>query len=476
MKLIKPFVFFSALFISSVLLAQLKLPALFSDNMVIQQKADVKFWGWATAGQSISVQTSWNNEKYQTKTNKEGRWDLDIPTPVAGGPYEIAISGEKTLLLKNILVGEVWLCAGQSNMEMPMKGFKGQPVLGSNEDVLKSKNNNIRFISIPRSKKTLPQDDFEGEWKAAEPQTVYCFSATAYYFGRLIEEILDDVPIGLVEVSYGGSCVEAWTSRENALEFNGQKVPDIKDSLKIDNRTPTSLFNGMLHPVIGYTIKGAIWYQGETNYINSKNYTDRFSTMVKEWRNLWGQGDFPFYYTQIAPFDYAVFHKNEKFKEVYSSAYLREAQLKALKVIPNSNMAVLMDIANKTNIHPPNKKVGGERLAYIALSEQYGIKGIGYMPPVMHGIEIKDSLLIVSFDNIPMGITSFGKEVSCFEIAGEDHIFYPAKAKVRSKSVVLSSSDVEKPVAVRYAFKDFVVGQLFSTEGIPVPSFRSDNW
>jgi sialate O-acetylesterase len=313
------------------------------------------------------------------------------------------------------------------------------------------------------------------DWKTAQPETVANFSATAYYFGRLLFELLG-VPIGLVDVSYSGSCIEAWMSPATSESFQDTKIPRPGDSIYSPNRTPTVLFNGMLNPVIGYTIKGVIWYQGETNYINAEQYTKLLSTMVGEWRRLWDQGSFPFYYAQIAPFDYSVFHTTDDYEEKYNSAYLREAQLKAMNSIPNSGMAVLLDIGEKDNIHPMNKEAGGHRLAYWALAKTYGIGGFGFSSPTLKEMNINDNSVIITFDNAPNGITSFGKEISLFEVAGENRQFFPAKAVLARKSVVVYSEDVPKPVAVRYAFKDFIIGELFSTEGLPVSSFRTDNW
>jgi sialate O-acetylesterase len=475
MKFFKIFCIVLFLIITIQSEAKVRLPSLFSDNMVLQQKNDVNIWGWSDAGQEIIISPSWNGKTYTATANIDGEWKILLPTPEAGGPYEISISDEQEIILKNVLIGEVWLCAGQSNMEMPMKGFMGQPVLGSNDDILRSSNPNIRFISVPRSCKTIPQDDFEGQWLKAEPKTVTNFSATAYYFGRLLNEILD-IPVGMVEVSYGGSCVEAWMSKETSGPFEEADIPGPTDSIGIFNRTPTALFNGMLSPVIGFGIKGAIWYQGETNHINPDEYLERFPAMVKEWRSLWQIGDFPFYYAQIAPFDYSGNKTKEEHLEKYNSAYLRESQLKALDEIPNSGMAVLLDAGLEDNIHPDNKEVAGSRLAYIALGKTYGIEGIGYTSPTLRAIEIVGSIVIVSFNNVPNGITSFNKEITLFEIAGEDREFYPAQVILRRKSVVLSSPDVANPVAVRYAFKDYVEGELFSTEGLPVPSFRTDDW
>lgn len=468
-----------ALFIIGLLVqtvsAEVKLPSLFADNMVLQQQSEASIWGWGSPKSKITLVTSWNNLKNEIVADANGKWKIKIKTPVAGGPYDIKISGGNEIVIKNILIGEVWLCSGQSNMEMPMKGFRGQPIIGFNEAILKSKNEKIRLITVPRSSKIEVQDNFEGKWEMAEPKTVAEFSATAYFYGRLLNEILD-VPVGLICVSYGGSCIEAWMSSNTTEIYEGVGIPKPGDTLKAPNRTPSVLFNNMLSPVIGYTIKGVIWYQGETNYINAEKYTRLFSTMVKEWRELWEQGEFPFYYMQIAPFDYKIYKPNAVYQEKFNSAYLREAQLKALDVIPNCGMAVLMDIGEEFCIHPSDKKTGGERLAYISLAQTYGIEGIGYNTPTVKEAVPNDTSVVISFDNMPNGLTSYGKEITTFEIAGEDRIFHPAKAILRSKSVIVYSQDVKKPVAVRYAFKDFVKGELFSNEGIPVSSFRTDNW
>ncbi|MBN1415283.1 MAG: sialate O-acetylesterase [Bacteroidales bacterium] len=467
--------FFVCIFFTAGLKAEIRLPSLFSGNMVLQQQTEVAIWGWAGKGANVILKTSWDGCKYETRTDENGKWKVMIKTPAAGGPYDIKISDGKVKTISNVLIGEVWLCSGQSNMEMPMKGYTGQPVLGSNDAILRSKNTNIRFITVPRSSKTEVQDDFEGRWMQAEPATVVDFSATAYYFARLLHEILD-VPVGLIHVSYGGSCIETWMSRETSEPYLGVDIPQPGDSVKVPNRTPTVLFNSMLSPVIGYTLKGAIWYQGETNYMNPDEYARLFATMVKEWRALWGQGEFPFYYAQIAPFNNRLYKPRQDYYEKLNSAYLREAQLKAMDVIPNCGMAVLMDIGEELCIHPADKKTGSERLAYWALAKTYGIEGIGYASPLFKEMTVNDTSVVLSFYNIPNGLTSFGKEVTTFEVAGNNRVFYPARASLRRTTVVLTCREVKEPVAVRYAFKDFVVGDLFTTEGIPVSSFRTDDW
>lgn len=456
--------------------AAIKLPALFSDNMMLQQQSNAPIWGWADKNQTIKIQTSWDSKTYEVKVDKEGKWKIALQTPAAGGPYEISVSdGAETKSIKNILIGEVWLCSGQSNMEMPLKGFQGQPVKNGNEAIVHSKNNKIRFITIPRATVLTPNEDFVGQWNAASAQNTGDFSATAWYFGSLLQEVLD-VPVGLIHVSYGGSSMEAWMNQEMLKDFAAAKIPTKKEDLAKDpNRVATTLFNGMLSPVIGYGIKGCIWYQGESNYERAGQYKDLMKKMVSSWRGLWQQGDFPFYYCQIAPFNYAQFHPKD-YKDAYNSAFLREAQLKASTDIPNAGMAVLMDIGEENNIHPIHKEAGGSRLGYLALNKTYGITGFEFESPEFKAMEIKDNTVTVSFDKAPNGITANGKEVTGFEIAGSDKVFYSAKAEVRRKSVVLTSDKVAKPVAVRYLFKDFAEAQIFSTGGLPVSSFRTDNW
>ena len=456
--------------------AKIKLPALFSDNMMLQQKSNAPMWGWAEKNENLSIKTSWDSKTYKTKADNQGKWKVELQTPVAGGPFTIEVTqGKEKIVIKNVLIGEVWLCSGQSNMEMPLKGFQGQPVKNGNEIIVKSTNSNIRLITIPRATVLEPLDDFEGKWETASPKSTANFSATAWYFGSLLQEVLQ-VPVGLIHVSYGGSSMEAWMNQEMLKDFESAKIPTKKEDLaKNPNRVPTTLFNGMLSPVIGYGIKGCIWYQGESNYERASEYTALMKKMVSSWRGLWKQGDFPFYYAQIAPFNYAQFHPKDNL-EKYNSAYLREAQLKASAAIPNSGMAVLMDIGVENNIHPMDKEKGGNRLAFQALAKTYGMEGFEFESPKYKSMEIKDNSVTVSFDDVANGITSYDKEVTGFELAGEDKIFYPAKTVVRRKSVVLTSDKVTKPVAIRYLFKDFAKAELFGTGGLPISSFRTDEW
>ncbi|GAB3653810.1 sialate O-acetylesterase [Echinicola sediminis] len=455
--------------------AEVKLPAIFSDNMILQQQMEAPIWGWADAGAEVSIVTSWDGKTYSALANKEGEWNTKLATPEAGGPYTITISDGDEVKLENVLIGEVWLCSGQSNMEMPLKGFSAQPVIGGNEAIVNSRNPSIRLITVPRKSTVEQVKDFEGQWEEAKPSTSSNFSATAWFFGTQLQKVLD-VPVGLIHVSYGGSNIEAWMSEAMLSDFKDEiKIPSKQKDIGEPNRTATALFNGMLSPVVGYGIKGSIWYQGESNYDRPDQYEKLMVKMVEEWRKLWGIGEFPFYYCQIAPFNYGMFHPTEVI-EKNNSAYLRDAQRKAATRIPNSGMAVLMDIGEKDNIHPADKRAGGHRLAYLALAKTYGVEGFEYTSPEFKDMEIKGGTVTVAFDHVPNGITSYGKEVSSFEIAGKDKRFYPATVVLRRKSVLLSSPQVEKPVAIRYAFKDFTEGEIFGTGGLPLSSFRTDDW
>lgn len=469
-----PLILFFVL-ISSALYAEVTLPAFFSDNMLLQQNSQVNIWGKADANKSITIKTSWNKRVLKTTSDESGKWKITVKTPQSDGkPQSITFSDGKLLTLKNILLGELWFCSGQSNMEMPMKGFKNQPVEGSNMDILYSNNDHIRLFTVKRNASLTPLTDVSGKWEIASPETIREFSATAYYFGRLLNRILH-VPVGLIHSSWGGSSAEAWMSEDMLKAFPEVKIPKTEEGIKDKNRTPTMLYNAMIHPLIGMTIKGFIWYQGESNYDRANTYTQMFATLVQGWREKWNQNDtIPFYYCQIAPYDYSLV--TAKGKEVINSAYLREAQLKAEKVIPNSGMAVLMDAGQKDCIHPPKKYIAGERLALLALAKTYHLKGIVAESPVYKSFEIQNDTVQISFDRADMWITAKNGESKLVTIAGNDGVFYPAKAWIVRSKLYAKSEQVKQPVAVRYAFENYAEGDLFGTEGLPVSSFRSDDW
>lgn len=469
------FMLFSLL--SPSLQANITLPSFFSDGMVLQQQTDAAIWGWAKANSTVQVTPSWNKKKYTTTAGSDGKWKLKVATPAAGGPYEITISDGSPVTIKNILIGEVWLCSGQSNMEMPMKGYRDQPILGSNDAVFNSANDQVRLYTVPRSVKTIAQDSTKNSnWKIAGPETVSNFSAVAYHFGKILQERLK-VPVGLINISYGGSSAEAWMSPEALKVFPELVVPAVADSSKVNNRTPTTLYNGMLKPFIGYAIKGCLWYQGESNNGRPEQYEKLFPAMIKQWRGECGQGDFPFYFAQIAPYNYRNGANATSAPDLKNnSAFLRDAQRKALPAIPNGGMVVLMDNGEEFNIHPADKATVGKRFSYLALSATYQEKGYAYQSPLFDSLLIKGNIATIKFKNVPNGLTSYGKPLTQFEVAGSDKVFRPATANIRNGTIVVSSPLVPEPVAVRYAFRDFIVGELFSTEGYPASSFRTDDW
>ena len=443
------------------------LPSVFSDHMVLQQKDTVLIWSRADINKTVSITGSWNGKTYKVKTNGEGQWKTRIATPAAGGPYTISFDDGEKLVLKNILIGEVWLCSGQSNMEMPVKGFGNQPILNSNDILFDADKAQIRLIRYDRGQSRTPQYDGKStSWEISSAQTAREFSAVGFQYAQMLQRKLK-VPIGMIMSTWGGTKIEAWMNARSLEGFPEIKIPDIADTAKIGKNDPTVLFNAMINPFLGYGIRGVIWYQGEQNRGNPKIYDQLMMAMVKEWRHLW-EKDLPFYFVQIAPFRY---------KDTLGPAnLLREAQLKASRQIPNSGMVVTMDVGAENFIHPPDKTTISKRLAWLAMAKTYGMTGIACESPVYKSMEVEKDMVKISFDHADNGFSSFGKTLSGFEIAGNDKIFYPATARISGKLVIVKSEQVKNPVAVRYAFSDWVEGTLFNTEGLPASPFRTDNW
>ena len=449
--------------------AKVKLPAFFSSGMVLQQQTTCRIWGTASTNSRVKVVTSWNGKHYQTVSNAQGQFEVKVATPAAGGPYSITLDdGEKTTL-DSILIGEVWLCSGQSNMEMPIKGFKAQPVEGAINEILNGADDNLRFFSVKRNPALTPQSDVTGKWTAANSASIREFSATAYFFGKQLRASLK-VPVGLLLTAYGGSACEAWQTGEWLKAFPEVQLPTDQETVdKLKQRCPTALYNGMLHPLIGYGIWGAIWYQGEDNVNRYANYARLMKSMVEGWRQEWGLGDFPFYYCQIAPYDYSLI------KWDMNSAFLREQQLKAESMISNCRMAVLMDAGLKYGIHPRKKQLAGQRLAMLALANTYGVKGLPDYA-VYSSMEIHGDTCVLRFDRSKEWVYfNNGTTSNLFKVAGADRVFHPAQAWVSGNRVYVKSTEVGRPVAVRYAFTDWAEGDLFH-DGLPVSSFRTDNW
>ncbi len=451
--------------------AKVTLPKFFDHNMVLQQQTTCNLWGWTDKGKNgVVVTTSWDNEEYRAKVDKKGRFELKVKTPAAGGPYDIRFSdGDETLELHNILVGEVWICSGQSNMEMQMKGFKQQPVEGTTEELLRCRDTQLRLFTVKRHASLTPVDDVTGHWDEAQSASVRDFSATAYYFGRALRRSLD-VPVGLIVTSWGGSACEAWMKADWLKAFPQVKQVVTEDDVrKLQQRCPTALYNGQLRPLIGFTMRGSIWYQGEDNIPRYDYYAQLMKAMVEGWRSDWQQGDFPFYYCQIAPYDYSLIGWKD-------SQLLREQQLKAETMIPNSRMAVLMDAGLEYGIHPRKKRQAGERLALLALANTYGMKGLPDFA-VYKDVTIQHDTAVIAFDRSKEWVYfEHGTTSPNFEVAGQDRQFHPAtKVWVSRNRVYVVCDQVKTPAAVRYAWHDWVEGDLMH-DGLPVSSFRTDNW
>lgn len=446
-----------------ILQAQTKLPTFFSDHMVLQQQEEVAIWGWDSAGEKITIEGSWG-QKATVSTDNSGKWETHLRTPIAGGPYTLTVSGKTKIQFNDVMIGEVWICSGQSNMVMPLKGYTNQPTYESGDAILHANQSNIRMYTASRVPSVEPLQDLEGAWEISNTENAAGFSAAAYFFGRVLEEVLE-VPVGLIVTAWGGSRVEAWMDKASLRRSGVDEFPsEIPE--KAPNHAPTLLYNGMIKPLVPYKARGFLWYQGENNVVNAGQYARLFSDMITLWRQDFGNPDMPFYFVEIAPYNYGGMN----------SAYLREAQLQTMLHVPYTGMAGTMDIGNCANVHPGNKKDVGRRLALWALSQTYGLKGFLYSGPVFTSMEKSDdNKVVLSFDHAPYGLSTFGQPLKGFEIAGKDGNFIPANASITAKSTVTVSSDqVSDPQVVRYGFSNCPETTLYNTERLPAPSFRTD--
>ncbi len=451
--------------------AQTKLPSFFGDNMVLQQNQEVSIWGTDIPNTTIKISASWG-KMVQIKTDKYGKWRTKINTLKADKKlYELTISGSEKIIIKNVLFGEVWLCSGQSNMEMPVKGFPNAPINGSNEIILNARNKNIRLFFTQRKASLTPEDDVVGKWTEATPMTVAEFSAIAYLFGKKLNDVLD-VPIGLINSSWGGANAEAWTDAESLSQFNDITLPTEIPKNEVMH-SPTLLYNGMIAPFVGYNIKGVLWNQGESNRVRPEQYKKLLPAMIKGWRDKWNIGDFSFYMSQVAPFYYGTGE---------FSPFIVESQVYIMKTVLNTGLATTTDIGECKSIHAKEKKLIADRLAYWAFAKDYGYEAISYIGPIYKSMEIVGDKIKISFEysDRDRGITNYNNqyEVEGFIIAGKDQKFHPAKARINGedRSITVWSDQVSEPVAVRYAFENCIIGTLYNTAGIPAASFRTDNW
>lgn len=470
---------FCMLLLAATVEAKIVLPSILGDGMVLQQQSKAKLWGTAKKNAKVTVTVSWNGNVYSVNSDDQGDWLVEIQTPVAGGPYNISIRDGEEMILKNILIGEVWFCSGQSNMEMPVRGFSGQPVKGSYDVIAKADPvTPIRMFTTDsesgrwvRQFSKQPQTDCKGRWLENTPENVANISAVGYYFARYIQSTLN-VPVGIIVSTWGGSKVEAWMSKEALEPFSSEtdlSFLNNKEEVKNPTQTPVVLYNAKIAPLTDFAIRGFLWYQGESNRGNADLYARLMPAFVKDLRAKWNVGDFPFYFVQIAPFNYDGVDRT-------SAARLREVQEQNMRDIPNSGIVNTMDIGDPLLIHPGEKEKVGNRLAYWALAETYKKLNFGYAPPAYQSMEINDSSVIISFKNAEQGICPIKAELKGFEIAGEDHVFVPATAIEKRGKVIVSSEKVSKPVAVRYLYKNYAEASVFNMYGIPVLPFRTDNW
>ncbi|MGC3946722.1 MAG: sialate O-acetylesterase [Chryseolinea sp.] len=444
--------------------AQLRLPGIYSDHMVIQQNATVAIWGWSNPTQDVVVKVSWDTATVKTKSANTAFWKTSITTPPAGGPHTITVvAGNETRVIEDVLSGEVWLCSGQSNMEWSMAAS------GDGKTIIVQVNDpKIRLFDVPNSAADTRQTRGEGTWKVCDRNSVAGFSAVGYFFGKKISDNLQ-MPVGLINSSWGGTPAESWVPAEN-IESNEslkQSAMKLKDDRPWCPSRPAVVFNSMINPLLPYKIAGALWYQGETNTVAPATYKQLMETLIGVWRKEFN-ADFPFYYVQIAPY--------RGYGDVEKGTLIREQQV-MMQNIPNTGMIVISDLVDNVNdIHPLFKKPVGERLADVALAKTYGKHDIIYQSPQYSSMKVEKQRIRVTFDVAKNGLVSKGGAPTEFLIAGPDHKFYPAKAKIDGNTVIVSSKDVKEPVAVRYAWSNASIGNLFGATGLPVSSFRTDDW
>ncbi|MEI6279500.1 MAG: sialate O-acetylesterase [Verrucomicrobiae bacterium] len=509
--------------LSSSAWAEVKPNPLFTDGAVLQQGIEVPVWGTANDGEKVTVTFDGQNA---STVAKDGRWMVRLKPHKAGGPFSLAIAGENTVTANNVLVGEVWVCSGQSNMAFSFSGADTAATEAPKADYPK-----LRMFTVPNKTAVEPMAEAAGSWVECTPENVKRFSAVGYFFGRDIHKATG-LPVGMIHTSWGGTPAQAWTSLgglEKDPELAGyvtsikalvaaypeakakypQAMEECQAKLKIWNEecgnaynetlkawaeankkakaegrpetpkpqpakpkpnppalpeggpgTPTVLYNAMVAPLLPYAIKGAIWYQGESNAGKSKEYQTLFPRMIADWREKWGVGEFPFLFVQIAPF-------NGQPPEI------REAQLLTLKKVPNTGMAVTTDVGSATDIHPKQKEPVGARLALAARALAYGEK-IEYSGPIFEGLKIEGARALVSFKHVGGGLVAKDGKLKGFTIAGADKKFVPAKAEIKADTVVVSSPDVAAPVAVRYGWANVPDVNLFNKEGLPASPFRTD--
>lgn len=450
--------------------ADTTVPAIFSSSMVLQREQPIVVWGEDEPGTDVSVSVA--GRIAGAKTGSNGRWKVTLPSVAAGGPHVMTVRGSSTLRFEDVLVGEVWLCSGQSNMEWPVRASNNQEM-----EIASANHPLIRHIKIRHRPADKPASDVPaaGPWQVASPGTVANFTAVGYFFGRYLQKQLG-VPVGLIGSNWGGTRIEPWTTPDGfksvpalaEIAGNLDQYPTKRENGSINHQTPLALYNGMIHPLVPYGIRGAIWYQGESNNGEGMLYYEKMKALVHGWKKLWNNEHLPFYYVQLAPYRYGG--------DPQRLAGIWEAQSAAL-AIPNTGMAVTVDVANVRDIHPKNKQDVGKRLALWALAKTYGQPGIVYSGPVYHSMRVDGGGVRLFFDSLGGGLVSRdGKALSDFAIAGADKKFVEASAVIDGDTIVVSSPEVTQPVAVRFGWHQEAEPNLSNAAGLPASPFRTDRW
>mgnify|MGYP001115387893 CR=1 FL=1 len=457
----------ACLLLPASLQAEVKLPAIFGDHMVLQREMPIPVWGWDKPGTEVTVTLGDTSAK--ATAGEDGRWMVKLPAQKAGGPHTVKVSGSSDVTFNDVLIGEVWLCSGQSNMEWTVARSAN-----AQEEIANGNHPRIRHIKIPHVPADKPQQDVKaGPWQAATPETVGNFTAVGYYFARELQKELD-VPIGLIGSNWGGTRIEPWTPPQGFqavpalkdIAANLDKYPARNAEGKINHQSPLALYNGMIAPLVPYGIRGALWYQGESNNGEGMLYYEKMKALIAGWRDLWQRPDLPFYFVQLAPYTYGG--DPERLPGIW------EAQTAALS-IPNTGMAVTVDIGNIKDIHPTNKQDVGKRLALWALTKTYGKQGLVYSGPLYKSVTFEGSKARLQFDHVGSGLVSRdGKPLTWFQIAGKDGKFVDATATIDGDTVVVESPEVKEPTAVRFAWHQTAEPNLSNREGLPASPFRTD--
>lgn len=465
--------FFSIFLVTISLQSQIKLPSVFGDNMVLQQKENVSIWGQDVPNSQVYITTSWG-AKSTTKVDENGFWKTKIKTKKGSfNPENIEVKGTSTIKLKNVLIGEVWLCSGQSNMDMPMNGLGKSKVLNAEEYLKKAENKNIRLFNNPRAASISPNFKIGGKWVNSEVTSAKKFSAIGYVFALQLSEKLK-IPIGIIESSWGGTRIESWIPKKDLQKYKDIKVGKTLPKEQNKQKKPTFLYNGMIYPFQDFKIKGILWYQGETNRTNPKPYQSLMEDLIASWRMQWKDEKLPFYFVQIAPYNYVKYKKGK----LNDANFIREAQLKTSQEVKNTGLVITTDLGDCNDIHPSKKAAVAKRLANFAFAKAYGFRKIYHKSAEFKAMSVKNSKVNIDFKFYNKDYFIRSDSVTGFAIAGADKIFYPANVLFHKngKQITLSNKNVKTPIAVRYGFEACFESNLKTTSGLPIAVFRTDQW